>query len=197
MSLEDLREKRNQLFEEEEYGQALACSKTILDKYGKEADFQDWLSRGVIQFHLEQYRDAIDSYNRALKMTPNSFQAMSNKAICLLRMSNKAICLLRIKRTNEAFELFRKALRTNPDIGPAWFNLGQYFLEKIEKRYNLDLYCRAVNCFRNAVRIVPAYAKDLVYLNIPNEEPSPVRVEYILELGRTVEKMTADKILTL
>jgi hypothetical protein len=88
--------------------------------------------------------------------------------------------------------LFRNALAIKPNIGPAWFGLGKYFLGRSERFSRDKSYEKAVNSFRNAVKAHPEYSNEFVYA--PSEEGF-ARVSYVLLIAKSVEKMTVDQIL--
>ncbi|OYV10630.1 MAG: hypothetical protein CG446_1059, partial [Methanosaeta sp. ASO1] len=73
-----------------------------------------WCECGLGLSEMGQFEDALASYDKALKINPNSFKALKNRANVLYR----------IGRYEEAASDFENALLVNPGLIDAWQGLG-------------------------------------------------------------------------
>ena len=182
MKIIEIREARDRHLEAQEYQDALNYSELLLSEHKFEIDFDDWFKKGLCHFNLDQDEQAVESYTNALTIEPYNFQAMTNKAISLLRLDNE----------KEAFVLLKKALGINPHIAPAWFNIGFYHIANYGEK--AGAYEKAVNAFRRAVRDYPEFADAKIYL--PFHE-SYGTIGYLLRFAHSVQECKDDQILKL
>ena len=89
---------------------------------------------------INQYRfnEAIECYDKALKINPNDFRSWNNKAFTLHQLN----------RSNEAIECYNKSLEINPNFFEAWANKG-FTLEY------LDRFDEAAECYEKALVLSP------------------------------------------
>ena len=71
-------------------------------------------AKGHLQFELEQYDDAIKTYEKLLTLAPRHTTANFNLGICYEKLG----------RWNEATEAFQKALDADPNRNEAQLGLG-------------------------------------------------------------------------
>src|SRR5690242_16204294 len=101
-------------------------------------------AKGHIQFELEQYADAIKSYEKLLSVAPRHTTANFNMGICYEKQG----------RWNEATEAFQKAIATDPQRVEAQLGLGICLLhqEKPEP---------AIACFDKVLARTPDHETSL------------------------------------
>ena len=88
----------------------LAIIKTIRIK----SDFSEaWLTKSAIHLDLEEYEEAFDSANQAIKADPNNYKAWNNRGLACERMKNYS----------EAKISFKKAIDINPEYHNGKSNL--------------------------------------------------------------------------
>jgi tetratricopeptide (TPR) repeat protein len=182
MNSNQLRKARNQHIEVAEYEKALYFCNLLNKSCNKELIFEDWFKKGLCHFKLDQNEQAVECYENALKIDDTDFQAMTNKAISLLR----------IGKANEAFQLFRKALSINPNIGPAWFNVGLYHIHNIEEFQ--EAFEKAINAFRRAVRLIPTLSDAEVYFSF---EDINITIDNLLKSSESVIELDDNNILVI
>ena len=199
LSLQAIRNKIEQLRTERKYEEALKYAESLQRKYFSDLNFDDWFAKGICHFYLDQHKEATEAYGHALEHEPDNFPAMSNRGISFLR----------IGKIEEAFKLFLKAFDLNPNIGPAWWTIGQFFLyqtritkdlytllqtpgviQKVEG-FNYGFLTKAVNAFRHAIKIMPTYEDDNVYLIDETEVP----IKELLSFCKDVSDMSINEIL--
>jgi tetratricopeptide (TPR) repeat protein len=89
---------------------------------------------------LEEYEEAIASYNKALQFKPDDDIAWSNRGIALSRLGHH----------EEAIASFDKALQFKPDHDSAWYNRGNAL-------GNLGRYEGAIASYDKALQFKPDY----------------------------------------
>ena len=133
--------------------------------------------------NLNRFDEAIECYDKALKINPHNFKAWNNKAFALHNLNrldeaiecydrvlkinpndfnvlnNKAFSLHELNRLDEAIECYDKALKINPNYFEAWANKG-FTLESLGR---LD---EAVECYNNALEIYPNHPDMLNRLSV-------------------------------
>lgn len=99
-----------------------------------------WANRSAVLWHLEQYKEAINSANKALSLDPNSVPAWFNRAISLESLS----------QYEEAINSYQQALRLDPKQVNVWVAQGMVF-------FRLKRYKEALNAFDQALQVNPNY----------------------------------------
>ncbi len=83
----------------------------------------DYYQQGQTFYQLKRYTDALNSYDKALKINPDYLEALQGKSDALLAL----------KRYSEALNTYEKAIQINPDSAwSAWLGRGQA-LDKLGK----------------------------------------------------------------
>jgi tetratricopeptide (TPR) repeat protein len=152
INLSQFRENRDKNIDISNYQEALNFCNLLIAHFKNNLTFDDWFKKGLCHFKLNQNEDAINNYNKALKLDATNCQILVNKAICLLRIDAK----------DEAFQIFRSVLSSNPNIGPAWFNIGYYYMEHSD--HVKGAYEKGVSAFRRAVKLIPEIANAKVFI---------------------------------
>lgn len=182
MDIENLRKTIDEKIDSEDFEEAISLSEILINDHPTQISYNDWFEKGFCHFHLDQHEDAVDCYSRALEFEPSDFRTLSNIAISLLRL----------ERDEESFQFFLKALKINPDIGPAWLNIGYHLLGN--SAYYEDGYLKAVNAFRRAVKLVPDYNNGRIF---DPQAQKDVRIGEVLESSKSLKNLELETILSL
>ncbi len=79
------------------------------------------MNRGLSLVELENYEEAISSFDKALEIQPSSFKIWDKRGYTLVRLG----------RDEEAITNFNKALELNPEYGSALYHKAAcYALQK-------------------------------------------------------------------
>jgi tetratricopeptide (TPR) repeat protein len=97
-----------------------------------------WGEEGRIFYGENNFKKAIKYYNKILKLAPDDFASLTNKAWALLHL----------KRNDESIEYFDKVVKYAPNITFAWNNYGWALLY-------LQRYEDAINCYDKVLTIEP------------------------------------------
>jgi tetratricopeptide (TPR) repeat protein len=100
----------------------------------------EWGGRGLLLSSLGDYEAALECFDRALDLAPESHDACDNKGFTLYKMGRLA----------EADRWFDRSLHLNPDGVTAWSNKGNVM-------GRLGRFSEALACFDRALAIDPAY----------------------------------------
>jgi tetratricopeptide (TPR) repeat protein len=101
--------------------------------------------KGNEHYYKNEYNEAIESYDKAIKKNPYNSDLLANKGYALAKLG----------KYEEAIEYSDKAIKINPKYADAWNNKG-YALAKLGK------YEEALKCYGKAIEINPTHviAKD-------------------------------------
>ena len=97
---------------EGKHKEALKELNTALENGEESAEI--YAAKGHLQYEVEQYEDAIKSYEKLLTLAPRHTTAHFNLGICYEKLG----------RWNEATEAFQKALEADPHRNEAQLGLG-------------------------------------------------------------------------
>jgi hypothetical protein len=148
-----------------------------------EGVFRSYLDIGATEFQSGQMVEALQHFEKALELSPNSAEILNNCALTLFEMGrykeaitkfdqvieikpdtpyvwfNRGVALIRLSRHEEAVESFKHALTTDPTNPYALQNLGVSLSKsgKIEE---------ALESLKRAVDIKPDYA--IAWYNLGN-----------------------------
>ena len=103
------------------------------------AEQEAWVNKGVAHAELEEYDEAIGSYQEALRIDDDSEHAASAE-------TNLAYALWEFGHTEEALEHAERAVEIDPRFPQAWYNRGFFLSER-------GLFEDAVTAFDNAIRL--------------------------------------------
>ncbi|MEH2260797.1 tetratricopeptide repeat protein, partial [Nostoc sp.] len=108
-------EKYLTLTPEERTQQILAIQELIAADYQRTSSQAELLIKlGDLQLAGQDYKEAIASYDQALKFKPDDHQAWYNRGNALINLG----------RTEEAIASYDQALKFKPDLHQAWYNRG-------------------------------------------------------------------------
>jgi tetratricopeptide (TPR) repeat protein len=128
---------------------------------------------GVDYDDIGRYEEALEAYNKAIKIKPDYHEAWSNKGNALRKLG----------RYNEALEACNKAIEIKPDHNEAWLNKGNALV-------NLDRYYEALEAFNKAIEIIPDYFeawynKGVVLAKIGRRSPYSMRENHRVSTCRS------------
>jgi len=136
---------------------------------------EDYYNQGIDYAKLQQYTDAVASYDKAIQINPDYSNAWYNRGNALLNLGkyddavasydkvvkidpqysdawvNRGVTLGKLGRYDDAIASYDKAIQINPNDADAWYNRGNAFLY-------LDRYDDAVASYDKAIQINPQYA---------------------------------------
>ncbi|RAM48686.1 MAG: hypothetical protein C6Y22_26465 [Hapalosiphonaceae cyanobacterium JJU2] len=133
-----------------------------------------WIEKGNQLFHLRRYEEAIASYDKAVEIKPDYYQAWYNRGVALGLLERyeeaiasydkaveikpdyheawcgRGVALDQLGQYEEAIASYDKAIKFKPDFPEAWTNRG-LILE------NLHRYKEATASFKRALEINPNF----------------------------------------
>jgi len=98
---------------------------------------------------------AIEYYNTALSIKPNSTESIYDKAIYLQESAYRDT-----SRYSQAFELYNRILEIDPSNAAACFNQGYIYLEYLSTGNN-ESYEKAIEWFNKSLELYPLYYQAL------------------------------------
>jgi tetratricopeptide (TPR) repeat protein len=99
-------------------------------------DYQVWYNRGMLlSQHLKRYGEAIESFDRAIKLKDNFHPAWLGKGIALAEL----------ERYQPALEAFDRAIKRQPQDPFIWANRGDTLTELKRYREARDSYQQAID----------------------------------------------------
>jgi len=114
---------------------------SYLDEIQEEKKRADlWFEKGLIHSVGQELEEAIFSYDKALNLNPNCYEAWNNRGNTLNKLGRK----------EEAIISYDKTLQINPDYHYAWRNRG-YVLNNLGKKEE------AIISYDKALKIKPNY----------------------------------------
>jgi tetratricopeptide (TPR) repeat protein len=99
-----------------------------------------WSAKGKALYNLGKHDEAIQAYDKAIKINPQYVDAWINKG--------KALCNL--GKHDEAIQAYDKAIKINPQYVDAWINKGKALC-------NLGKHDEAIQAYEKAIKINPQY----------------------------------------
>ena len=121
------------LMRQKRFDEAIACCSDI--KIDCDCDFF-WMLKGTCLFEMEQYEEALENFDKAIKLN-------SKEEVVWLC---KAEYLLELKRYAEAIISYNEAIEINPKNDMAWNNKGSALNE-------LQRYEEAIECCNKAIAL--------------------------------------------
>ena len=110
-----------------------------LIKYSKSSVLFNIL--GAVLAEQNKPQEALENYNKSIKINPNYSQAYNNLGVCLYKLG----------KIDEAIQSYRKAIEIQPKHADAHNNLGATFKE-------LGKHEKSITCFQKAIEIQPKHA---------------------------------------
>ena len=93
-----------------------------------------WWEKGNILAADQNYEAAIESYDKALEVKPDKYEALNNRGTALSALG----------RYEAAIESYDKALKTKPDKYEAWYNRGNALSDLGQKEAAIASYDKAL-----------------------------------------------------
>lgn len=144
-----LLEQASKLYFEGEYRQAEAVIKKALDKHFVKYDLAEAYSiLGNIYNQMDYFQDAIEAYQKALEINPNSGVYWTNLGVAYRLTA----------QYDKAESCYQKALAINPDYPELYTSLGAFHLTHTMK------FSEAITYLEKAIKLDPGQA--IAYANM-------------------------------
>jgi tetratricopeptide (TPR) repeat protein/CHAT domain-containing protein len=108
---------------------------------GEEGEAEAWFERGNEQYEAGDFVGAIASYDKAVKIKPDLYEAWNRRGVVLCD---------ELQRYEEALTSFDKAIEFKPDNDSAWYNRGIALVK-------LGRHEEAIAFYDKAIEIKPDY----------------------------------------
>ena len=144
------------LAQKEEFGEALRCLDQAIQIDSKLAVAH--LNRGRVLLTLgrDKARDALKSFDRALKLKPDDIDTLRDKALALRGL----------KRVDDELAIYRRLSELAQDESSVWLRLGDLQLEKGTMKAAIASYDTALTLKED---LVPAYIRRAMALSIDGQ----------------------------
>ncbi|AXI24907.1 hypothetical protein CFE53_01510 [Methanofervidicoccus sp. A16] len=131
---------------------------------------EEWLDEGISLSKAGKYKEALECFDKVLKIDPN----------CVDGWYNKGLALSKLKKYDEAIKCFDKALEIDPKHAHVWYNKGYILLK-------LGRYEESIKCFDKVLEIDPRdkyalYSKGFALLKLGRFEESIKYFDKALEV---------------
>jgi tetratricopeptide (TPR) repeat protein len=103
---------------------------------------EEWINKGVSIGKSGNYVAAIECYDKAMQLSPNS------ETIFLAACNNKGYAFYSAGKYSDAIESYDKALEVNSNFSDLWINKGAA-LQMLKK------YQESIVCYDKALEIAP------------------------------------------
>ncbi|MBW4679426.1 MAG: tetratricopeptide repeat protein [Microcoleus vaginatus WJT46-NPBG5] len=100
--------------------------------------YTTWFDKGMALQDEEKYAEALDCFQKAVKLKPDFIPAWVYQGITLEQL----------QRYEEAIACYNEAIKINPNVADLWYNKGATLC-------NLRRYQEAVQCFDKVLEIEP------------------------------------------
>jgi len=152
----------------------LLLKESGIEDYKKTAQY--WTNLGNAYYNSGDYKEAIQSYEKAIRINPDDAEAYTNSgcAYAGLDMHEKAIESFKeavrinpdsadahyglgvsyraLGMIEDAIESYELAIRNNPDSADAYYHLGDSYVDS-------GMYKKAIESYKQAIRIKPDFAE--------------------------------------
>ena len=109
---------------------------TFYSRQDKDDDYNAWVTKGNSLSQLERHEEAIECYDKAIRINPENYDAWFNKGNSLVKL----------ERHKEAIGCYDKAIRIDPEDYDTWLNKGNSLAE-------LERHKEAIECYDEAIRL--------------------------------------------
>jgi tetratricopeptide (TPR) repeat protein len=145
-----------------------------------EIEFEKLLGAGNKLFDSGRYKEALDEYSKATKISPKNAQAYSNLALSFARLGqideaenlfqkaaaintlnggvyyNWGISLSLLGQSRKAIKKYKKAIEINPDDDEAYLNMGKELTR-------IGQFKEALDSYEKAIKINPHYEQTYLF----------------------------------
>ncbi|BAZ39569.1 TPR repeat-containing protein [Calothrix sp. NIES-4101] len=157
---------------EQKIGKILEFQELVAEDYQLEINRADLLFKlGNLLVAANEYQAAISSYDEAVKIKPDYYQAWYNRGLALRHL----------ERFEDAVVSFDKALQIKPDFDSAFNNRGAVLSD------NLQRYEDAISSYQEAVKIKPGlheywFNQGIALLNCGRYQEAIISFEQALKI---------------
>jgi len=113
-----------------------------LEDEEEQISIEELLAEGASMEALGQHREALHSYERALRLDANSSQGWHGRARVLATLGRK----------NEAIKSFERAVALKPDNAMVWYDGGNFYFQSGD-------YREALRCYERSLQLDPKLAE--------------------------------------
>lgn len=113
-----------------------------LEDEEEEISIEELLAEGASMEALGQHKEALHSYERALRLDSNSSQGWHGRARVLATLGKK----------NEAIRSFERAVALKPDNAMVWYDGGNFYFQSGDSR-------EALRCYERSLQLDPKLAE--------------------------------------
>jgi tetratricopeptide (TPR) repeat protein len=150
------------------YEEALACFNIATQDPNGAQDPEAWNGKGVALSGLGEYEQAIQAYDRAIRIQPGGIYQNSTKRRIqpqdyYLWWFNRGTAQVDLNRYDQALVSLDRSLKIRPDYGYAWLYRGLVL-------YNLGRYDDARASYTKAITLIPNYGYATFIRNSVSED---------------------------
>ncbi len=110
---------------------------------------------GNVSFHLEDYQDALEYFQKACEIENNDHVVVYSIAVCLQRLDRK----------DEAFSFYKKSIEIKPDFPDALNNIALIYFHKKDYEKAEDFFSRALQADPEHINSIVNYGSTKTFLN--------------------------------
>ena len=150
---------------------------------------EEWSAKGDIAHNKWEYEEAIDCYEKAIKLNPNSVDIYFKLGYVYERGRqdyDKAI-----KCYNKAIEYLEKEEKLNPNLSYAYFYLGLAYAEgKQDYEKEIECFEKSIEYFEKEEELNPNLSYAYFYLGLAYQEQGNLEEakEYLIKAARLGNK---------
>ena len=117
------------------YKEGLAIFKKAIEDVDK-INYIFYLNKGICEFNLRKYEEAIESFNKGLFLEQNDVDLYLNKGVAFNHL----------KKYDDAIECFKKGLLIKNNDGSLFNNIGVSYFRKKNYDKSIEFYDEAIRC---------------------------------------------------
>ena len=184
MRIDDLRRLVDEYFDKEDFERSLEYCESLAQEHAAEQTTEDLFKKGLCHYKLDDNTNALSCFDSALEREPEN----------ILALTNKGICLYALKRVPEAFAIFNRVLKMNPNVFPAWYYIGYHYLPRYTESADPHDLAVMVNAYRRVVEMAPDFGGFPVYDPVKKME---YRLDTFILLHDEVKELSIDEVTAL
>jgi len=132
-----------QQFDEKQYEAAIeSFTEFLAENSSHEASL---FNRGIAYMQIENYEAAIADFSKLVTFNPDDANVKNQLANALIALANE---YFENDESDKAMDYLEQYLQLRPEDDVAWFNIGQIYSRKEERK-------KAIRCYTNAIEMNP------------------------------------------
>ena len=148
-------------------------AKMLTKKYPDSTVF--WNILGIANIGLSEFKQALESFNKVIKLNPNFAEAHNNMGLALQNLG----------KLDESIQAYKKAVLLKPDYAGAYYNMGNAFKDK-------DKLDNAVEAYNKSILLKPDYVD--AYNNMGNVLKDQGKLNTAIEAYNRAIKLKPDNV---